>query len=86
MKTAYLRGLREVAQLQILIKEEAADYAAEEILDIEALIINTDKGQAIQYMIDEILKVTFEVAKVGVDMNSLATAKRIKREAAVING
>lgn len=86
MKSAYIVGLHEVERLQILIKEEAADYAAEEILDIEALIINTDKGQAIQYMIDEILKVTFEVAKVGVDMNSLATAKRIKREAAVING
>ena len=86
MKSAYIMGLREVEKLQILIKEEATPYAAEEILGIENMIIKSNEPIAIQNLIDSILKVTFEVAKVGVDMNSLATAKRIKREAAVING
>ncbi len=86
MKSAYIMGLHEVERLQVLIKEEATLYAAEEILDIEDMIIKSNKPIAIQNLIDSILKVTFEVAKVGVDMNSLATAKRIKRKAAAING
>ncbi len=67
-------------ELQEIIKEKAATYAAEEILKIETLIIKGGEPKAIQYMIDQILKVVFEVAEVGVDMNLLATVKRAERK------
>ncbi len=83
METVYKaisQDLRKIEKLQKIIKEKATTYAAEEILKIEAWIIKGREPKAIQYMIDQILKITFEVAEVGVDMNSLASAKRIKRE------
>ncbi len=83
METVYTKianDLREVCELQDGIRTEAAIYAAKEILKIEALIIKGGEPKAIQYMIDQILKITFEVAEVGVDVNLLATVKRAERK------
>lgn len=79
MKNLIAQAQQKVEKLQILIKEEAALYAAEEILDLEDLAIKYD--EPIESIINRTLEIAFEVAEVGVDMNSLASAKRIKREA-----
>ncbi len=83
METVYKvisQDLRKAEELQDSIKEKAAIYAAKEILDIEALIIKSNEPKAVQYMVDQILKVTLEVAEVGVNMNLLATVKRAERK------
>ncbi len=83
MKTVYTEianDLHKVCELQDGIRTEAAVYAAKEILKIEALIIKGDEPKAVQYMIDYILKITFEIAEVGVNMNFLAKVKRAQRK------
>lgn len=83
MKTVYKeisQELRKIEELQGLIKEKAAIYAANKILDIEALIIKSNEPKAVQYMIDQILHVTLEVARQGVGMNLLAKVKRAERK------